>query len=163
LSGDGALVVVPGYLPFAGNVETASAATDNRVIATVKWDGTVAYPIVNSAAVSASSIRGAASDGFGNFWFTFTSGMRYVTPSAPTVSTTVNGTGSRACGVYNGQLYATVTAGADSLSPNYPTGAGTYVVYINSATSADGFAIPPGPTIGSTAYIANYNDATGIT
>ena len=143
-------------------METATAANDNRVIATVKWDGTVSYPIINSAAVSASSIRGAASDGFGNFWFTFTSGMRYVTPSAPTVSTTVNGTGSRACGVYNGQLYVTVTAGADNLTPNFPTGAGTYGVYISGATSADGFAIAPNPTIGSKAYVANYNDATGI-
>src|SRR5439155_13169556 len=35
--------------------------------------------------------------------------------------------------------------------------------YISGATSADGFAIPPGPTSGSTAYVANYNDTTGIT
>jgi hypothetical protein len=162
LSGDGALVVIPGYAQTATSIESTTAAADNRVIATVKWDGTVAFPIINSALVSGQSVRGATSDGFGNFWVTFTSGMRYVTPSAPTVSTTVNGTGSRACAIFNGQLYATVTAGVDSTSPNVPTGAATYVVYISGATSADGFAIPAGPTTGSTAYVANYNDTTGI-
>src|SRR5207248_2961698 len=80
LSADGALVVIPGYA-YATNVsvEGTAAAADNRVIATVKWDGTVAFPIVNSAFASGQSVRGATSDGFGNFWGVFTSGMRYLT------------------------------------------------------------------------------------
>ncbi len=162
LSADGALVVIPGYAALAASIESTTSAADNRVIATVKWDGTVAYPIINSALMSGQSPRGATSDGFGNFWATFTSGMRYVTPSAPTVSTTINGTGSRACAIFNGQLYASIAAGADSVSPNYPTAAATYVAYIAGATTADGFAIPTNPTVGSKAYVANYNDTTGM-
>src|SRR5258706_12744735 len=78
LSADGALVIIPGYAALAANIESTTAAANNRVIATVKWDGTVAYPIINSALISGQSPRGTTSDGFGNFWVTFTSGMRYV-------------------------------------------------------------------------------------
>ena len=165
LSADGALVVIPGYnkLVSTGNVDTSTAASDNRVIATLKWDGTYAAPIVNSAVASGAEVRGATSDGFGNFWVVFTSGCRYVTPSAPTVSTTINGTGSRCCAIFNGQLYATVAAGADSVGSGLPTTAVNYNVYISGAVSGAGFAIPTGPTDGSKAYVANYNTSGNAT
>ncbi|PWU15470.1 MAG: hypothetical protein C5B50_15330 [Verrucomicrobia bacterium] len=163
LSADGALVVIPGYATTIANIETSTSANDNRVIGTVRWDGTFARPIVNSAAVSGASPRGAASDGFTNYWFTFTSGMRFVTPSGPTVSTTVNGTGSRCCAIFNGQLYASISSAVDSVSPNYPTGAATYVGYISGGTANnESFAIPPGPTTGSIAYIGNYGTTAAI-
>jgi hypothetical protein len=167
LSADGALIIVPGYA-YATNVsvEGTTAASDNRVIATVKWDGTVSYPIVNSALVSANAIRGVTSDGFGNFWVTFTSGMRYVTPSAPSISTTVLGTGSRACGIYNGQLYGSVSAAVSSVSPNMPTTSGaSYTAVLSTVPNANvySFAFPAGaPTTGSTAYVGDYSGTTSL-
>ncbi len=163
VSGDGGLVVFSGYaLLNATSVEGATAATDNRVIATLRWDGVYATPIVNSAYSSANAHRGVASDGLGKFWGSYTAGLRYMSPSAQGTATSVLGTGSRMCAMYNGHLYATIAAGVQSLSPDLPTGAGTYVSYISGATSAAGFAIPPGPTAGSRAYICNYNDTSGI-
>jgi hypothetical protein len=162
LSLDHAFVVIPGYDHTATGIESTTAANDNRVIATVKYDGSYARPIVNSALFSGQSPRGATSDGFGNFWATFTSGTRYVTPADQTLATTVVGTGTRACGIFNGHLYRSIAASVDSYSPDLPTGPATASAYISGATSSAGFAIPPGPTTGMKAYICNYNDANGI-
>jgi hypothetical protein len=157
LSADGALIIIPGYAATATGIESTTAAADNRVMAMAKWDGTCAY-YTNSAFASGASVRGAASDGLGNFWGVFTSGMRYLSVTAPGTSTTVVNTGSRACGIFNGQLYASVSAAVDSVSPNLPTGSGSYSTYFSGVANVNvfGFVLPPGPTVGATAYVGNY-------
>src|SRR5437867_9173749 len=95
LSADGAIVIIPGYAAPAASIESTTALADNRVMASVKWDGTVSY-YSNSAFASGAAVRGATGDGFGNFWGIITSGARWLSITNPTVSTTINGTGSRA-------------------------------------------------------------------
>src|SRR5437588_6046369 len=71
LSADGAMVIIPGYALNAASIESTTAAADNRVMASVKWDGTASY-YTNSAFATGQAVRGATSDGFGNFWGVFT-------------------------------------------------------------------------------------------
>jgi hypothetical protein len=174
LSADGALVVIPGYAAMAasGNVESSTASAIHRVIATVKWDGTYARPNADSHwASNTSGERGAASDGFGNFWGIWTGGCSYLGNNGPYVN--LNGTGMRAGGIVNGNLYVSVTLGVDYFTSGTNSGGmpiisssggqstAVYFAGPSSGTygtmSSAGWAIPSGLPVPCTAYVANYN------
>jgi hypothetical protein len=130
LSGDGAFVVIPGYAAMtAGAVESSTASANHRVIATVKYDGTYALANTNANWASAASVRGAASDGYGNFWGDWTAGVSYL-GNHGSYAALVTG-GWRASAVVNGTLYVSLAAGVD-----YFTVGGT-------PTSGSGLGVTP--------------------
>jgi hypothetical protein len=163
LSGDGALVVIPGYANTlaSGAVDTVTLAAGGatRVVATVKYNGVYARPI-NTTSLSGTSIRSATSDGFGNFWAMGGSGGTICLNNGASLQSTTG----RAIAIFNGNLYYTITAGINAFSGTPTTANPGNSVFISGATSSAGFAIPPGTPVAnvSRAYIANYNDANGI-
>ncbi|MDB6121387.1 MAG: large protein [Pedosphaera sp.] len=161
LSGDGALVVIPGYANMtAGAVDSVaiSAGGATRVVATVKYNGVYARPIMTTS-LSAAAFRSATSDGFGNFWgMGGSGGTIYLNTGA-----SLQGTTGRACAVVNGSLYYTVTASINTFGGLPTTANPGNSVLISGASSAAGFSISPGDVNapGARAYICNYNDTTG--
>jgi hypothetical protein len=176
LSDDGAFVVIPGYAACgAGTVENTTPANNQRVIATVDYLGN--YTLADSNPTwgnGTTGVRGCASDGFGNFWGDWTSGISYLGNNNPYAAQVTGGW--RASAVVNGTIFFTSTLGVRYFDgfplPSLPTSGtslttGTY--YLQSAPSGTvyssaGFAIPKEPFTayiagmqGSVAYIANYN------
>src|ERR1051325_679881 len=167
LSADGALVIIPGYattITPAYGVEGSGANTNNLVVASVKWDGSVSY-YTNSAFADRVATRGVTGDGFGNFWGIITGGARWLTVTNPTASVSINNTGSRAGAIFNGQLYASTSGTVNSVGSGLPTASASYSAYLSSVPNVNvySFALPAGaPVTGSRAYVGDYTSTTAL-
>jgi hypothetical protein len=166
LSDDGAFVVLGGYAYSTTGVDSATLP---RVMALVKYDGTYSRTVSTS---NGWSVRGAASDGFGNYWImTGTGGSGGGLPYMGLGPyTLVQSTVGRATAVVGGNLYYTIGDGVHAYTgaPTTTVGAGGLIIpwsamgAVGTANSG-GFAIPPNPTVGAIAYLVDYNTtALGI-
>src|ERR1043166_51476 len=171
LSADGALIVIPGYAVTAGSsIDAASATTVPRVIATMKYNQVYARPITitTGGAVSANVMRGASSDGFGNFWAVSGGGNVAYATSASTTASSITGATGRGVGAYNGNLAYTAAPtggpfGAFAFA-GMPTTTATASIILTSAflTQPAGFSMQNSSAVGAKAYICNYNDAAKV-
>ena len=180
ISANSNLLVLAGYNatpPTASAPGSSLASTVPRAVATLDAYDNYALPISNTKIYSLSTIRGAASDGLGNFWvsggggFNGTTnngeiGIVYVgTASQPTnVSVSETGTGIEQClDTFNGNLYVSTgftTHGIfmiSNVSGAYPTVEGslynnTNVIPMSSSSSPYDFQINSASTI---AYVAD--------
>ncbi len=168
ISADGALIVIPGYANTGTAVDSASATTIPRVVATVRYDKVYARPVTISTTggglLSGNAFRGATSDGFGNFWAV--SGGGAIAYMTGTTSLSLQAHTGRTIGIANGNLYYTAAPSANPFGiwgfTGLPTTATASSSIISGATTPAGFSIPSGPSVGSKAYLANYNDGNGI-
>jgi hypothetical protein len=110
LSGNGQYLVFPGY-----NTNSATPALSGtgapRAIGQIDANGNYTLPVKSTAAFTGSSIRGAASDGAGNYWGSGTSsgingGIEYFGTTATATQIYPNGANAnlRCCGIFNGNL-----------------------------------------------------------
>jgi len=186
LTPNGQYLVLGGYNT---NIQTSSltgftSSNVFRAVATIDGYGNYALPITNGNIFSTYNIRGAASDGLGNFWVsgsggtgaTITNGeigIIYVgNPSLETnVTVTETGTGNERClNIYNNTLYLSTGSGSgtygrgiymvsNSLSGGIPTNTGsllnnTNIMQTGSTSGPYDFVINPAGTI---AYVAEDN------
>jgi len=123
VSANSNLLVLAGYNavpPLSSSPAVKTSASVPRAVATLDAYDNYALPIINPNIYSGKSIRGAASDGLGNFWVSGatansgsiasgTAGVIYVGTAATqpvNISVTETGTGNEQClEIYNGNLY----------------------------------------------------------
>jgi len=186
LSGNGRYLVLGGYNT---NIQTSSLAAFTstnvfRAVATVDGYGNFALPITNSHIYSTYNVRGAVSDGLGNFWVSGSGGtgatlangeigIVYVGTSSleTNVTVTETGTGNERClNLYNGNLYLSTGSGSGVygrgiyMVSNSPTGGimtntgstanNTNIMQTGSAGGPYDFVIN---TAGTIAYVAEDN------
>ena len=137
LSSDNAFVVIGAYANMLGSgaVDTLAVASGgaNRVIGTVKYDGTYARPISSSTIFSGATFRDATSDGFGNYWGINGASLQYFGNGTPGLVQTAAG---RCIGLANGNLYYTIAASVRGYSGSPTTADSRVVAIANHATSA---------------------------
>src|SRR5207253_2621254 len=112
LSGDGAFVVIGAYANMLSGttpVDTTAVASGgaNRVISTVKYDGTYARPISSTTIFTGATFRDATADGFGNYWGINGASLQYFGNGTPGQ---VQSAAGRCIGLANGNLYYTIAA-----------------------------------------------------
>jgi hypothetical protein len=119
LSANTNFLVLGGYSvtpPLTGAPGLKSSTVAPRAIATLDAYDIYALPISNVNAFSADTVRGAASDGLGNFWMSGSGGgVAYMGTAASQEDVMVTETGSgieRCLDVFNGNLYVSVGASA---------------------------------------------------
>ncbi|MGA2498621.1 MAG: IPT/TIG domain-containing protein, partial [Tepidisphaeraceae bacterium] len=168
LSADGHSIVVPGYGADAGTAGIAATAStsDPRVIDSVDAAGNVTQPVTSSVFFSQGNIRGAASDGSGNYWASGTygsgpssaAGINYLGTGAPSSVENATTTNTRVVNVFNNQLYystASGTVGIYSVGTGTPTTSGqTGTPLVATGTGASPYAFSISPD-GRTIYIAD--------
>ena len=143
LSADGALVVIPGYanMLVSGVIDTVSVASGgaNRVVGTVKYDGTYTRPFSSASVLSGVAFRTATSDGFGNFWGMGGSGGTWYLNTG----TSLQSSTGRYVSLVDGNLCYTLGAGVLQF-PGAPQSAssGTQIMTMNGTSpSATSFAV----------------------
>jgi len=186
LSGNGKYLVLGGYNT---NIQTSSltgftSTNVFRAVATIDGYGNFALPITNSHIYSTYNIRGAVSDGLGNFWVSGSGGtgasiangeigIIYVGGSSleTNVTVTETGTGNERClNIYNNDLYLSTGSGSglfgrgiylvsNSVTGGIPTNTGstannTNIMQTGSTSGPYDFAINAAGTI---AYVAEDN------
>ncbi len=186
LTPNGQYLVLGGYNT---NIQTSSLAAFTstnvlRAVATIDGYGNYALPITNGNIYSTFNIRGAASDGLGNFWVSGSGGtgatiangeigIIYVgNPLLETnVTVTETGTGNERClNIYNNTLYLSTGSGSgtygrgiymvsNALSGGIPTNTGslvnnTNIMQTGSTSGPYDFVINAAGTV---AYVAEDN------
>jgi hypothetical protein len=182
LSANSNYLVLGGYNALPGSSPSAAtAAVAPRAAATVDAYNNYALPISNPNIYSTYSVRGAASDGLGNFWVSGSGGtgattnngeigVVYVGTAANqpyNVSVTETGTGNERClDIYNGFLYLSTGSGSgvygrgiymiSNVAGTYPevegsTGNNTNVMQTGASGGMYAFQINAASTI---AYVA---------
>jgi hypothetical protein len=129
LSGNGAYLVLGGYntnIQTTNSIANFTSTNIYRAVATVDGYGNFALPITNSHIYSTYNLRGAVSDGLGNFWVSGSGGtgatiangeigIVYVGSSnlETNVTVTETGTGNERClNLYNNTLYLSTGSGS---------------------------------------------------
>ena len=158
LSANSNCLVLGGYNASAGSgsPSAATSATDPRAVATVDAYNNFALPIKNPNIYSTYNIRGAVSDGLGNFWTSGSGGtgatiangeigIDYVGTAATSpvnYCVTETGTGNERClEIYNGYLY---------LSTGSTTVRGIFVISNVSGAYPEATVSPASAYAGST-------------
>ncbi|MBS1634908.1 MAG: T9SS type A sorting domain-containing protein [Bacteroidetes bacterium] len=152
LSSNPYFLIVPGYAnTFTASISGASGTNVPRAIGRVDAAGTFTRVATSTSFYSSNNMRGATSDGIGNYWGAGSSqGTNYfgVTSSPALVQNLT--TNTRGVAIYNSQLYYSTSSGTHGI---YKVGTGTPVT---TATST--IAIATGST--SSPYQFAFN-ATG--
>ncbi len=183
LSANGVYLVMAGYntnnSTYTGNPSVATSAAVPRAVITYDGYGNYAMPITNTSIFSAENIRGAASDGLGNFWVsgltpgsgntnTGTAGVIYLgTAAQPTnISVTETGTGNERClDIFDGNLYVSTGSSThgvfliSNVAGYYPevegsTANNSNALAMNTSSGPYAFQINSAGTI---AYVADDN------
>ena len=161
LSPNGLLVAIPGYNTATGGGSSLSSTTSasvNRGVGTIDPYGFFNLAAKTSSSFSANNIRGAATDGNGNYWACGgATGVVYMgTGTAATIYSSI--TNNRCVQVINGKMYVTTaktTPGLYTLGTPATSGTSTATTLMTlSATKSDagGFAFNTALTY---AYIAD--------
>jgi hypothetical protein len=160
LTPDGETLVFPGYATNLPNTVTITGASTTvpRAIGALNGNGVYTQAATSTSAFSGSNIRGAASDGEGNFWAagtasttTVNSGLYYFgTTSAATDITEGNLRGVR---IFNGTLWFTTDSSTPGIGiwqyvgqPSVAT-TPTQIITFVSSDSDYNFAVSPSGTV----------------
>lgn len=155
LSADGRLLVFAGYattVPFGGPMNGATSSNLNRAVGTVNMAGSYTRVATSSTFFSTANIRGATSDGQGNFWASGSSGggsgTSYFGLNSPQVLIQNSLTNTRAIAVFNNNLYFSTASGQQGIvrvGNGYPLLSGqSNSLILNTAGSGTGTASPYG-------------------
>jgi hypothetical protein len=147
-------MVLPGYRVDLGNATAlagTTAAAVPRAIGLIDRSGQYTLALADSSASAYDSdhFRGAVTDGAGNFWgagsahFTY-----YFGTNAPTATIQTDYVNTRSINIFNGDLYALASAGANGLIKfsGLPTDfVGTVANYLPgfSSTTTTDFSVSP--------------------
>lgn len=155
LSADGRFLVFAGYattIPFGSPMNGATASALNRAVGVVSMTGSYTRIATSSTFFSTTNIRGAASDGQGNFWASGSSGggsgTAYFGNNSSQILIQNSITNTRAIAVHNGNLYFSTASGQQGImrvGTGYPllSGQSTSLI-LNTAGTGTGTASPYG-------------------
>lgn len=150
LSSDQTKIIIPGYAAPAGTASIAgtTSAAFNRAISSVDGAGNYTQNVLSSTFFSANNIRGAASDGVGNFWATgANTGYLYFGTGTP-ANVSATSTNNRATAIIAGSI-------------TFSSGAGTRGIYQIPGTPTTGpttatLVVPTGGSSSPFQYAADF-------
>jgi hypothetical protein len=147
-------------------INTTTSTTANRDIGTVNASGTFSFAVQNNAQYGdgtggSGTLRGAVTDGSGNYWASGTSGANggteqgiwYYAPNTP-AQLTPTSLSTRSIQTYGGNLYYSTGAGVYEISGQPQSGSPTLQLLLtpHGTSSPYGFVFSPDMTV---CYVAN--------
>jgi Immunoglobulin domain len=161
-SGDGRLLVIPGYNTNRGALTSSLSSSTSvavpRAIGTVDATGAYALAISSTTLFSEANLRSAATDGSNNFWGSgSTNGICYFGATAPAATIENSIPNCRVINVVNGSLLFSTqfetNDGVFSLGDSPTTATPTNLVFLTAHPSApEDFVFN---TAGTLAYVAD--------